>query len=272
MRLQKTFARLKKENKSAFITFLTAGDPDYKTSKEIISSLPKKGVDIIEIGFPFSDPMADGPAIQASSLRSLKNGMNLKKTLELVKEIRNDNQETPIVLMGYYNPIYIYGNIKFLKDAHDAGVDGLIVVDLPPEEDDELCIPAKEYGIDFIRLCTPTTDEIRLPTVLKNASGFIYYVSISGITGTKTPDFTNVAEAIKFLKSHSDLPIAVGFGIKTPENAKAVAVNAEGTVVGSSIVEIIQKCNDAGIAGKDLTAKVLSYVEELSISIKEARK
>ena len=272
MRLEETFKSLAKKNQSAFITFLTAGDPDYETSISIINELPQSGVDIIEVGIPFSDPMADGPSVQASSLRALNNGMTLKKTLDLVREFRKKNNSTPIVLMGYYNPIYIYGNQKFLKDAKDAGVDGLIVVDLPPEEDHELCIPANEVGLNFIRLCTPTTDEKRIPAVLKNTSGFLYYVSITGITGTKTPDFSKLVQPIKILKSKSNLPVAVGFGIKTKENAMEVAKIADGVVVGSSIVDIIQTSLNDQKNGDDMRNKVLKYVQELSEGVKQGRK
>jgi len=272
MRLEETFKSLAEKNQSAFITFLTAGDPDYETSISIINELPQSGVDIIEVGIPFSDPMADGPSVQASSLRALNNGMTLRKTLDLVKEFRKGDDTTPIVLMGYYNPIYIYGNEKFLKDAKDAGVDGLIVVDLPPEEDHELCIPANEAGLNFIRLCTPTTDEKRIPAVLKNTSGFLYYVSITGITGTKTPDFSKLVKPIETLKSKSNLPVAVGFGIKTKENAKEVAKIADGVVVGSSIVDIIQTSLNDQKNGEDMKNKVLKYVQELSEGVKQGRK
>ena len=272
MRLEKTFKSLAEKNQSAFITFLTAGDPDYETSISIIDKLPESGVDIIEVGVPFSDPMADGPSVQASSLRALNNGMTLKKTLDLVKNFRKKNDTTPIVLMGYYNPIYIYGNEKFLKDAKDAGVDGLIVVDLPPEEDHELCIPANEAGLNFIRLCTPTTDENRIPAVLKNTSGFLYYVSITGITGTKTPDFSKLVKPIETLKAKSKLPIAVGFGIKTKENATEVAKIADGVVVGSSIVDIIQTSLNDQKSSDEIKNNVLKYVQDLSEGIKQGRK
>ena len=272
MRLENTFRSLAEKNQSAFITFLTAGDPDYETSINIINELPSCGVDIIEVGVPFSDPMADGPSVQASSLRALNNGMTLEKTLNLVKEFRKKNDITPIVLMGYYNPIYIYGNDKFLKDAKDSGVDGLIVVDLPPEEDHELCVPANKAGLNFIRLCTPTTDEKRIPAVLENTSGFLYYVSITGITGTKTPDFSKLVKPIETLKSKSKLPIAVGFGIKTKENAKEVGKIADGVVVGSSIVDIIQTSLNEKKNSDEMKNKVLSYVQELSEGVKQSRK
>src|SRR5712692_3271593 len=215
-RIDARFAELKKQGRSAFITFLMAGDPDPATSLDIIRALPKAGADIIEIGMPFTDPMADGPAIQAAGLRALKAGMTLKKTLAMVRAFREGDNTTPLVLMGYYNPIYIYGVDKFLSDARTAGVDGLIIVDLPPEEDAELCLPAIAAGINFIRLATPTTDDRRLPTVLGNTSGFLYYVSIAGITGTRSAAQGDVAAAVRHLKAHTDLPVAVGFGIKTP--------------------------------------------------------
>ena len=271
MRIDNTFKKLADNNKAAFVTFLTAGDPDYEVSKKIICDLPGAGVDIIEIGVPFSDPMADGPSIQASSLRALKKGMNLKKTLRLVREFRETNQETPIVLMGYYNPIYIYGCDAFINDAKDAGVDGLIVVDLPPEEDHELCEPANEKGLNFIRLCTPTTDEVRLPAVLKNTSGFIYYVSIAGITGTKTPDFSKLLAPIEMLKKETDIPVAVGFGIKTVNDAQSVAKIADGVVVGSAIVDIIQSSLNDNTEMNDLSDKVINYVKEISEGVKTAR-
>ena len=219
-RIDARFAELKKQGRSAFITFLMAGDPDPATSLEIIKALPKAGADIIEIGMPFTDPMADGPAIQAAGLRALKAGMTLKKTLALVRGFRKDDNATPLVLMGYYNPIYIYGVDKFLADAKSAGVDGLIIVDLPPEEDTELCLPAMKAGLNFIRLATPTTDDKRLPAVLANTSGFVYYVSITGITGSASADSERVGEAVARIKRHTNLPVCVGFGIRTPEAAR----------------------------------------------------
>src|ERR1700729_4526198 len=218
-RIDACFTELKKQGRSAFITFLMAGDPDPVTSLDIIKALPKAGADIIEIGMPFTDPMADGPSIQAAGLRALKAGMTLKKTLGLVREFRKDDDATPLVLMGYYNPIYIYGVEQFLADAKSAGVDGLIVVDLPPEEDSELCVPAMKAGLNFIRLATPTTDEKRLPAVLANTSGFVYYVSVTGITGTAAPDSARTTEAVARIKRHSGLPVAVGFGVRTAEQA-----------------------------------------------------
>src|SRR5947199_504544 len=226
-RIDARFAELKKEGRSAFITFLMAGDPDPATSLEIIKALPKAGADIIEIGMPFTDPMADGPAIQASGLRALKAGMTLRKTLDMVRAFRKGDDATPLVLMGYYNPIYIYGVDQFLVDAKSAGVDGLIIVDLPPEEDTELCLPAMEAGLNFIRLATPTTDDRRLPAVLANTSGFVYYVSITGITGAATPDPSRVGMAVARIKRHTSLPVAVGFGVKNAATAEAIARQAD---------------------------------------------
>src|SRR6187401_2238217 len=229
-RIERRFAALKKEARAALVTFTMAGDPDYATSLAIAKELPKAGADVIELGMPFSDPMADGPAIQAAGLRALKAGQRVGDTLRLVREFRKGDDETPIVLMGYYNPIYIYGVDKFLTDAKSAGVDGLIVVDLPPEEDEELCLPALKAGVNFIRLATPTTDDKRLPAVLANTSGFVYYVAITGITGSASADSNVVGEAVARIKRHSKLPVCVGFGIRTPEAARAIAANADGAV------------------------------------------
>src|SRR6187401_2571102 len=236
-RIDARFAELQKQGRSAFVTFLMAGDPDPATSLAIIKALPKAGADIIEIGMPFTDPMADGLAIQAAGLRALKGGQTLRKTLQLVREFRKSEADTPLVLMGYYNPIYIYGVDKFLVDAKAAGVDGLIIVDLPPEEDDELCIPALKAGLNFIRLATPTTDDKRLPAVLANTSGFVYYVSIAGITGAAAADSKVVGEAVARIKRHTRLPICVGFGIRTPEAARAIAEKADGSVVGTALID-----------------------------------
>src|SRR5471032_1725626 len=233
-RIDARFAELKKQGRSAFITFLMAGDPDLDTSLAIVKALPKAGANVIEIGMPFTDPMADGPAIQASGLRALKAGMTLKKTLALVRDFRAADDATPIILMGYYNPIYIYGVDKFLADAKVSGVDGLIVVDLPPEEDEELCLPTLKTGLNFIRLATPTTDDKRLPAVLNNTSGFVYYVSITGITGSAAPDTGKVTAAVARIKRHTKLPVAVGFGVRTPAQARAIAQVADGVVVGSA--------------------------------------
>ncbi len=244
-RIDARFAELARQGRSAFVTFLMAGDPDPKTSLDILKTLPKAGADVIEIGMPFTDPMADGPSIQAAGLRALKAGMTLKKTLEMVRGFRKDDDTTPLVLMGYYNPIYIYGVDKFLTDAKTAGVDGLIIVDLPPEEDTELCIPAMKAGLNFIRLATPTTDDKRLPAVLANTSGFVYYVSITGITGSASADSTAVGEAVARIKRHTKLPVCVGFGIRTPDAARAIAENANGAVVGTALVDALRASLDA---------------------------
>jgi tryptophan synthase alpha chain len=239
-RIDRRFAALKEEGRAALVTFVMAGDPDYEHALAILKALPGAGADVIELGMPFTDPMADGPAIQAAGLRALKSGQNMKHTLALVREFRGSDTTTPIVLMGYYNPIYVYGPDKFLADARSAGVDGLIVVDLPPEEDQELCLPAREAGLNFIRLATPTTDDKRLPTVLRNTSGFIYYVSITGITGAAAPDSSKVAQAVARIKRHTKLPVCVGFGVRTAEQARAIAQHADGVVVGSALVEAVR--------------------------------
>ncbi len=263
-RIDTRFAELKTQGRSAFVTFLMAGDPDPSTSLELIKALPKAGSDMIEIGMPFTDPMADGPSIQAAGLRALKAGMTLKKTLELVRSFRKDDNATPIVLMGYYNPIYIYGVDKFLADAKSAGVDGLIIVDLPPEEDDELCLPAMKAGLNFIRLATPTTDDKRLPAVLANTSGFVYYVAITGITGAAAADSAAVSGAVARIKRHTSLPVCVGFGIRTPENARAIASHANGAVVGTALVDALKNSLDAqGHA----TGKTVDAVAELTASL-----
>jgi tryptophan synthase alpha chain len=238
-RLQKCFAKAKAENRAALVTYIMAGDPNRQTAREILKSLPLNGADIVEFGLPFTDPMADGPAIQAAGLRALASGQTLAKTLEDVAWFRALNVTTPVILMGYYNPIYIYGVERFITDALKAGVDGLIIVDLPPEEDEELCLPALAKGLHFIRLATPTTNDKRLPKVLKNTSGFVYYVSINGITGTATPDYSSVSSAVMRLKNHTPLPICVGFGVKTQQDVRAIAQAADGVVVGSSIVNVI---------------------------------
>ncbi|WP_440636069.1 tryptophan synthase subunit alpha [Bradyrhizobium sp. PUT101] len=268
-RIDTRFAELAKQGRSAFVTFLMAGDPDPATSLEIIKALPKSGADVIEIGMPFTDPMADGPSIQAAGLRALKAGMTLKKTLELVRGFRKDDNATPIVLMGYYNPIYIYGVDKFLVDAKSAGVDGLIIVDLPPEEDDELCLPAMKAGLNFIRLATPTTDDKRLPAVLANTSGFVYYVSITGITGAAAADSTAVSEAVARIKRHTKLPVCVGFGIRTPETARAIASHANGAVVGTALVDALKNSLDA--EGR-ATAKTVNAVAELTAALAQGVK
>ncbi|MGO8923947.1 MAG: tryptophan synthase subunit alpha [Xanthobacteraceae bacterium] len=240
-RIDRRFVALKKEGRVALVTFTMAGDPDYATSLAILKALPQAGADVIELGMPFTDPMADGPAIQAAGLRALKAGQTLKKTLTAVRDFRAGDDATPVVLMGYYNPIYIYGVERFLADAKAAGVDGLIVVDLPPEEDSELCLPAMKAGLNFIRLATPTTDEKRLPTVLTNTSGFVYYVSITGITGAAAPDTGKVAAAVARIKRHTKLPVCVGFGVRTAAHARAIAEGTDGVVVGSALVEAVRQ-------------------------------
>jgi tryptophan synthase alpha chain len=240
-RIDRRFAELKKEGRAALVTFTMAGDPDHATSVAILKALPKAGADVIELGMPFTDPMADGPAIQAAGLRALKAGQNMKKTLAAVRDFRNGDDATPLVLMGYYNPIYIYGVERFLGDAKAAGVDGLIVVDLPPEEDSELCLPAMKAGLNFIRLATPTTDDKRLPTVLTNTSGFVYYVSITGITGAAAPDAQKVTAAVARIKRHTTLPVCVGFGVRTAAHARAIAAGADGVVVGSALVDAVRQ-------------------------------
>jgi tryptophan synthase alpha chain len=272
-RIDARFQELAGEGRAALVTFITAGDPDYDTSLAILKALPEAGSDIIELGVPFTDAMADGPPIQAASLRALASGQTLKKTVAMVREFRKENDTTPIVLMGYYNPIYIYGVEKFLKDAKEAGVDGLIVVDLPPEEDEELCLPAMKAGINFIRLSTPTTDDKRLPAVLKNTSGFVYYVSIAGVSGAATPQTSNVIEAVARIKRHTSLPIAVGFGLKTPEHARAIASGADGAVVGSALVEAVRTSLDAqGRATQKTVNAVTDLVSALAEGVRSARR
>lgn len=263
-RIDTRFAELKKEGRSAFVTFVMCGDPDLTTSLEIIKALPKAGADVIELGMPFTDPMADGPAIQAAGLRALKAGTTLKKTLQVVRDFRTGDNATPIVLMGYYNPIYIYGVEKFLADAKSAGVDGLIIVDLPPEEDTELCIPAMKAGLNFIRLATPTTDDKRLPAVLANTSGFVYYVSITGITGSAAADTAQVSEAVARIKRHTQLPVCVGFGIRTPEAARGIAQAANGAVVGSALIDALRATLDS--EGR-ATAKTVPAVADLASAL-----
>ncbi|MGB9388060.1 MAG: tryptophan synthase subunit alpha [Pseudolabrys sp.] len=272
-RIEKRFAALKEEGRAALVTFTMAGDPDYDTSLAIAKALPKAGADIIELGMPFTDPMADGPAIQAAGLRALKSGQRMTKTLAMVREFRKEDSETPIVLMGYYNPIFIYGSDRFLSDAKAAGVDGLIVVDLPPEEDDELCLPALKAGLNFIRLATPTTDDKRLPTVLTNTSGFVYYVSITGITGAAAPDTTRVAAAVKRIKRHTGLPVAVGFGVRTAEQARAIAEGADGVVVGSALVDALRNSLDkSGKASPGSVKAVTDLVSSLAQGMRSARR
>jgi tryptophan synthase alpha chain len=265
-RIDARFAQLAKEGRSAFVTYVMAGDPDPQTSLEIVKALPRAGADVIELGIPFTDPMADGPSIQAAGLRALKVGMTLRKTLGLVRDFRKDDSTTPLVLMGYYNPIYIYGVDKFLADAKTAGVDGLIIVDLPPEEDAELCVPALKAGLNFIRLATPTTDDKRLPAVLANTSGFVYYVSIAGITGAAAPDSNVVGDAVARIKRHTDLPVCVGFGIRTPDAARAIAERANGAVVGTALVDALRGSLDA--EGR-ATGKTVAAVAELAASLSQ---
>jgi tryptophan synthase alpha chain len=271
-RIERRFASLKAAKRGGLVTFITAGDPNYALSLDLLQRLPAAGADVIELGMPFSDPMADGPAIQASSLRALRTGMSLKKTLKLVTEFRAGDKETPIILMGYYNPIYQYGVPAFLKDAKAAGVDGLIVVDLPPEEDEELCLPALKAGLNFIRLATPTTDDKRLPTVLRNTSGFVYYVSIAGITGTRSAANADVSAAVARLKRHTDLPVAVGFGINTAEQAAAIAKVADAAVVGSALVNRIgAQVGADGMASPQAVTDTLALVRELAAGVRRAR-
>jgi tryptophan synthase alpha chain len=269
-RIEKRFADLKQEGRAALVTFVTAGDPDYDTSLALLKALPEAGSDVIELGMPFTDPMADGPAIQASSLRALNAGQNMIKTLKMVTEFRATDDTTPIVLMGYYNPIYIYGVERFLEDANKAGVDGLIVVDLPPEEDHELCLPALDAGLNFIRLATPTTDDKRLPKVLTNTSGFVYYVSVTGITGTQAPNITRVNDAVARIKRHTDLPVAVGFGVKTAEQAAGIASGADGVVVGSALVNAVRESlDDNGKATDKTVSAVTSLVSDLAAGVRK---
>jgi tryptophan synthase alpha chain len=269
-RIDRRFAGLKEEGRAGLVTFITAGDPDYDTSLALFKALPKAGADIIELGMPFSDPMADGPAIQASSQRALKAGQTMKKTLAMVKAFREQDKTTPIVLMGYYNPIYVYPAASFLKDAATAGVDGLIVVDMPPEEDEELRPAAREAGLNFIRLATPTTDARRLPAVLANSSGFVYYVSIAGITGTAAPDVHKVGAHVARIKAQTELPIAVGFGVKTKEQVKSLASTADAVVVGSALVSALaQSLDQAGKATKATASGVLSLVEQFAGGLRE---
>jgi tryptophan synthase alpha chain len=271
-RIDTKFAALKAENRPGLVTYFMGGDPDYDTALAIMKALPGAGADVIELGMPFSDPMADGPAIQAAGLRALQGGQTLAKTLQMASDFRKGDNETPIVLMGYYNPIYIYGVERFLVDAKTSGIDGLIVVDLPPEMDEELCIPALKAGLNFIRLATPTTDDKRLPTVLQNTSGFVYYVSMTGITGSALTDTSKVAAAVKRIKSHTDLPIAVGFGVKTAEQAKVIGQSADAVVVGSAIVNLIAgTLTKDGKATADTVDSVATMVRGLSTGVRTAR-
>jgi len=272
-RIDRRFAQLKTEGRAALVTFLTAGDPDPETSLALLRAIPAAGADVIELGMPFTDPMADGPAIQISSQRALKAGQTLKKTLAMVRAFRQGDDATPLVLMGYYNPIYIYGVDRFLRDAKSAGVDGLIVVDLPPEEDEELCLPALKAGMNFIRLATPTTDDKRLPAVLVNTSGFVYYVSITGITGAAMADPAKVTAAVARIKRHTKLPVAVGFGVRTAEQAAVIAAGADGVVVGSALVNALKASldRDDKATAKTVTA-VVNLVAELARGVRSARR
>jgi len=276
-RIDARFKKLKAKGRSALVTFVTAGDPNFDTAMEIVNGLPAAGADIIELGMPFTDPMADGPAIQAASLRALKTGHNMYKTLDMVRAFRQNDDETPIVLMGYYNPVFIYGNDRFLADAKEAGVDGLIIVDLPPEEDSELCIPAMKAGLNFIRLATPTTDDKRLPKVLTNTSGFLYYVSVLGVTGTKAPVASTVGAAVQRIKAHTkdmgDIPVCVGFGVRTGDQAYDIAKNADGVVAGSVLVDAItDNLDENGTPGPNTATAVHKVVKQLADGIKAAAK
>lgn len=267
-RLQNRFAELKAENRAALVTFVTAGDPDYATSLSILKGLPDAGADVIELGMPFTDPMADGPAIQLANIRALAGKQGMQQTLQMVREFREGNQSTPLVLMGYYNPIFVYGVERFIADAKEAGVDGLIVVDLPPEHNDELCEPAQSAGIDFIRLTTPTTDDDRLPTVLAGSSGFVYYVSVAGVTGAGAATMDHVEEAVTRLRRHTDLPVCIGFGIRTPEHAAEVAKRAEGAVVGSALIDKIAEAKSP----QQAIDGVLGLCRELAEGVRGARR
>ncbi len=267
-RLQSRFAELKQQNRAALVTFVTAGDPDYASSLEILKGLPAAGADVIELGMPFTDPMADGPAIQLANIRALAAKQNLPKTLQMVREFRATDSSTPLVLMGYYNPIFAYGVERFIADAKEAGVDGLIIVDLPPEHNDELCEPAQAAGLDFIRLTTPTTDDQRLPTVLNGSSGFVYYVSVAGVTGAGAATMDHVEQAVARLRRHTDLPLCIGFGIRTPEHAADVARRADGVVVGSALVDQIAKAESPAQA----VDGVLSLCAQLAEGVRGARR
>ena len=270
-RIDRRFTALEQEGRAALMTFVVAGDPDAETSLAIVKALPRAGADLIEIGMPFTDPMADGPAVQAGGVRALAAGQTMIKTLALVRAFRAGDDATPIVLMGYYNPIYIYGVDKFLVDAKTAGVDGLIVVDLPPEEDEELCLPALRAGLNFIRLATPTTDDKRLPAVLANTSGFVYYVSVAGITGSAAPDPSVVTQAVARIKRHTKLPVAVGFGVRTTQTAAAIARGADGVVVGSALVDAVKQSLDAnGRPTVRTVAAVTDLVAQLAAGVRGA--
>lgn len=270
-RMTERFAKLAAENRPAFVTYFMGGDPDFDSSLAIMKGLPAAGADVIELGMPFSDPMADGPSIQAAGLRALKSGQNLPKCFEMVRAFRADDNETPIVVMGYYNPIYQYGPERFLEDAKAAGIDGMIVVDLPPEMDEELCIPALKHGLNFIRLATPTTDEKRLPKVLSNTSGFVYYVSINGITGAAAPEPQEVAASVAHIKAKTDLPICVGFGVRTAEQAAMIGRAADGVVVGSAIVSAVASSLQDGKATANTVRDALQIVSSIAHGVQSAR-
>ncbi len=264
-RIDSTFQRLTDEARAGLVTFITAGDPDPETSQQLMERLPGAGADIIELGMPFSDPMADGPAIQAANLRALSSGASLRRTLAMVSRFRENNNDTPVILMGYFNPIYQYGPSRFVTDAAAAGVDGLIMVDLPPEEDDELCDPARTAGLHWVRLVTPTSDEVRLQQVLRNTSGFIYYVSIAGITGTRSAAASAIGDALAMIRKHTALPIAVGFGINTADQVRETGAVADGAVVGSAIIrEIENHLDGSGKAKPELLDRVTGLVSELA--------
>jgi tryptophan synthase alpha chain len=272
-RIEARFAQCRAEGRAALVTYVMAGDPDPETSLAVLKGLPRSGADVVEFGMPFTDPMADGPAIQAAGLRALKAGQTTSKTLELVRRFRDEDGDTPVILMGYFNPIYQYGVERFLADARHAGVDGLIVVDLPPEEDDELCLPALKAGLAFIRLATPTTDDRRLPAVLANTAGFVYYVSITGITGAATPDFGKVATAVERIKRHTSLPVVVGFGVKNGRHAAAIAEAADGVVVGTAIVEALKgSLDESGRATSQTAEAVTTLVRDLSAGVRSVMK
>jgi len=271
-RIDQCFASLRAQRRAALLTFVTAGDPDLATSQALLNALPGAGADVIEVGMPFTDPMADGPAIQASGLRALRGGQTMKKTLAMVAKFRAGHADTPLILMGYYNPIYVYGVEAFLRDAKAAGVDGLIVVDLPPEEDEELCLPAMKAGLAFIRLATPTTDDKRLPAVLANTSGFVYYVSIAGITGAAAPDAGKVGAAVARIKAHTHLPVAVGFGVKDAASAAAIAANADGVVVGSALIEALRHSLVDGRAAPGTVAAVTNLVADIARGVRAVAK
>ena len=271
-RIDARFQALRAARRAALVTFVMAGDPDPATSLAIVKALPAAGADVIEIGMPFTDPMADGPAIQAAGLRALRAGQTLRKTLALAREFRDADAETPVVLMGYYNPIYVYGVERFLVDAKAAGIDGLIVVDLPPEEDEELCVPTLRAGLNFVRLATPTTDDKRLPAVLANTSGFVYYVSITGVTGAAAPEAAGVGAAVARIKRHTHLPVAVGFGVRDAASAAEIAAHADGVVVGTVLVEAVRGSLVEGRAGPDTVRAVAEAVERIAAGVRSVTK